>query len=414
MSYLVLASVFFISFHRHSYVAYASFLLIVSISPLVKYLLGVQTISLFYAIFLVGIIFASIIRDKGRINKIMIFFGLGIALLLLIQQLVVGFEFAFLALGLVKLLMLPLLGYFVAKELHAKNHDLFSVLFFYILINLAIFYFRAFFEYTFFGILDVSIEEWVYRPSNLTSPIIFAIEVVIIIALMYVSDVPKWRKICLLGLIFLPLILMQTRAAMLLLALMTVAYLIYSKQFRSIVILSITSVIIVFLFWILSGEMPYIFSIFSYDGGAYGKRASSIADTLDIYSEFGVLKMLIGAGSGLASQHASSFGHEAIYVENGLLALLVENGLLFFIMFIGALAYYPLRTRLVGISGYLYFLLFLIVVINIFSASLTTLSIQALFWLIYFYGLFIPNRERKLLSSKIRNENGKGHKLAYE
>lgn len=407
MSYLVLAFVFLISFHRHSYVAYASFLLIVSISPLVKYLLGVQAISVFYAFFLVGIVYAAIIRDKGRINNMIILFGLGIPILLLVQQFVVGVDFSLLALGLVKLLMLPILGYFIAKELHTKNHDLFSVLFFYILINLAIFYFRAFFEYTFYGVLDVRTEAWVYRPSNLTSPIIFSIEMVIIIAVMYFSDVPKWKKIFLLGLIVLPLILMQTRAAMVLFAIMTAGYLIYSKQFKSIVILSITSVFMLNLFWILSGEMPYIFSIFSYDGGAYGKRVSSIVDTLDIFFEFGVLEILIGIGSGLASQHASSFGYEAIYVENGLLALLVENGILVFIMFIAALAYYPLRTGLVGISGYLYLLLFLILAINLFSASLTTLSIQTLFWLIYFYGLLIPNRERKLLSSKTRNQKRK-------
>ena len=398
MSYIASAVFFLLSFHRHSYIAFATFLLIVSISPLVKYLLGVQTISVFYAFFLVGIIFASIVRDKGRINKMMILFGFGIALLLLIQQLVVGFEFSSLALGFVKLLMLPLLGYFTAKELHSKNRDLFAVLFFYILINLAIFYFRAFFEYTFYGVIDVRTEAWVYRPSNLTSPIIFAIEMVIIIAIMYVSDVPKWRRICLLGLIFVPLILMQTRAAMVLFGLMTVVYLIYSKQFRSLVILHVTAAIGIILLWILSGEIPYVFTIFSYEGGAYSSRMSSVADTFDIFSEFGVLKMLIGSGSGLASQHASSFGHEAIYVENGLIALLVENGLLVFIMFIGALAYYPLKVRLVGTSGYLYVLLLAIVAINFFSASLTTLSIQALFWLVYFYGLFMPTKDLKLLT----------------
>ena len=129
MSYITSAVFFLLSLHRHGSVSFATFLLIVSISPLVKYLLGVQAISVFYAFFLAGIISAAIVRDKGRINKMMILFGFGIALLLLIQQLVVGFEFSFLALGFVKLLMLPLLGYFIAKELHSKNRDLFSVLF---------------------------------------------------------------------------------------------------------------------------------------------------------------------------------------------------------------------------------------------------------------------------------------------
>lgn len=398
MSYLASAVVFLLSFYKRGYVAFATFLLIISISPLVKYLLGVQTLSVFYAFFLVGTIASAIIRDKGRLNKTLIWFGLGAVILLLIQQFVAGFDLNIFALGLVKLLMLPWLGYFIAKELHTKNYDLFSVLFFYILINLAIFYFRAFFEYTFYGVLDVSTEEWVYRPSNLASPIIFAIEVVIIISIMYVSDVSKWRKICLLGLIFVPLILMQTRAAMVIFTLMTVAYLIYSKQFGLLVVLHIIGAVVIFLLWILSGEIPYVFTIFSYEGGAYGSRVASVAGTLDIFSEFSVMKTLVGVGSGLASHHGSSFGQEVIYVENGLVSLVVENGLLVFLIFLGALAYYPLKVRLVGTSGYFYVLLLAIVAINFFSASLTTLSIQALFWLVYFYGLFMPTKDLKLLT----------------
>ena len=119
---------------------------------------------------------------------------------------------------------------------------------------------------------------------------------------------------------------MQTRAAIALFALMTMTYLIYSKQFLSLFALTIFGIFIVYLLWFITGETPYIFSIFSYEGGAYGSRLSSITQTLTTFSEFNILEMLFGIGSGLASQHASSFGYESIYVENGIITLIVENG----------------------------------------------------------------------------------------
>lgn len=381
MKYIPLAILFLGNLHRHAYVAFATFILLVSISPLIKYLVGLQSLSVIYAIFLIVFFIAAIIRDKGLLNNKMIFFSLGIASLLLIQQAVIGFDVNFLALGLVKLLLLPLLGYFTAKDLHSKHKDLFSVFFIYLIINLAIFYIRAFFEYTFFGILDVRTEEWVYRPSNLSSPIIFAIEMVVIISIMYASSVSKVTKIIFIALILIPLALMQTRAAMALFALMTMAYLIYSKQTILLMFLIIFGAFAIYMLWLVTGETLYVFSIFSYDGGAYGSRISSITETLNIFSEFNILQMLLGIGSGLASQHASSFGYESFYIENGIIALVVENGFLIFLIFLISIIYYIVKVRLAGVAGYLLLLLLLIVGINLFSASLTTILVGQWHWL---------------------------------
>jgi|SaaInlStandDraft_1057018.scaffolds.fasta_scaffold02058_13 hypothetical protein len=411
MQYLSLSILFLGSLHKHGNVSFAIFILMVSISPLIKYLTGLQSLSIFYAFFLVGILIAAIIRDRGQLNNTMILYGLGVICIMLIQQAITDFDLNFLALGLVKLLMLPLLGYFTAKYLHSNNKDLFSVFSLYLIVNLAIFYCRAFFEYTFFGILDVRTEEWVYRPSNLSSPIIFAVEMAIIISIMHVSNVSKRTKIIFIALIFIPLILMQTRAAIALFALMTMTYLIYSKQFLSLFALTIFGIFIVYLLWFITGETPYIFSIFSYEGGAYGSRLSSITQTLTTFSEFNILEMLFGIGSGLASQHASSFGYESIYVENGIITLLVENGFLTLILFLMSLIYYVLKASLAGIAGYLYLLLLLIVGINFFSASLTTISIQALFWLIYFYGLFFSNKDRHILDVNFKKRGMNNYEL---
>ena len=401
MNYLVAAFTFLLSFHRHSYVGYGALILILSISPMIKYFLGFQSLSIFYALFIGVIILSSINRGNEKVSQSMVLFILVLLVMLLIQQLLIGFNFALLALGLVKLTMLPLLGYFVARELHSRNKDIFSVFAIYLMVNVVIFFWRAFYDYSFFGILNATtfyggdIGSLAYRPSNLTSPIIFGIELAMIISTMYVSNFSKWTKIFLFGVIFLILIIIQSRAAIFVISLMLMLYLNYSKQGNWNFFIILTAVALISLGWFLSNELPYIFSLLSYEGGAYDTRISSVLVALEIFSNVSPVEFIFGVGSGLASQHASSFGYEAIYVENGLVSLMVENGFLVFIFFMGALVYYPMKKGLAGICGYLYILLLSIVFVNLFSASLTVISVQAIFWLVYFYGLFMPTKALK-------------------
>ena len=118
-----------------------------------------------------------------------------------------------LSLGIARFLFLPILACYSAKDIVKKDIDIFSVFVVYLLINLLIFYVRAFYSYNFFNVLDVTLEEWTYRPSNLSNPIIFAIEVAILLSLMIRSTISKQNKIIISLMVFVPLVLMFSRSS---------------------------------------------------------------------------------------------------------------------------------------------------------------------------------------------------------
>ena len=136
MNYLVAAFGFLLSFHKHGYIAYVALLIILSISPMIKSLLGLESLSIFYALFIGVVILKSLNKDYGRINQTMFLFILIFIFILLTQQILLGGNFTLFALGLIRIIMIPLLCYLIAKEMHSRNKDLFSVFLIYLVILL--------------------------------------------------------------------------------------------------------------------------------------------------------------------------------------------------------------------------------------------------------------------------------------
>ena len=150
---------------------------------------------------------------------------------------------------------------------------------------------------------------------------------------------------------------------------------------------SVASVVSGTMFFYITGELPYIVSLLDYNKGAYGTRMTSMSGALNFIAEMDIKSFFIGLGSGSASQHGAGHGMEMVYVENAFISLIIDNGMIFFICYLLSLVYFCIQTRLKSDSAYSFVILVSIGVVNLFSANLTTLSVQLLYWTVYFYGI---------------------------
>jgi len=363
------------------------FLLLVSLGPLLKVVLGIQSTGIVYTYYFGVFFIALILREHRKLSLIGICLILALLGLLFLQSLTNNLNINALSLGISRFIFLPILACYAAKDIVKKDTDIFSVFVIYLLINFLIFYIRAFYSYNFFDIMDVSLEEWTYRPSNLSNPIIFAIEVAVLLSLMIRSNISFRYKIIVSILSVIPLALMFSRSSYVIILVNYVFFLVYSRKFVTLFWSGMISIFVGAIVFYITGELPYIVSILDYNAGAYGTRMSSMSESLNFVAEMDITSLLIGLGSGSASQHGAGHGMEMVYVENAFISLVIENGLFLLIGYILSLMYFYFRTGLKGGSACYFVILLSIGLINLFSASLTVLSVQTLYWTIYFYGL---------------------------
>lgn len=375
---------------QRRYFSLVGFFLLFSLGPLLKVVLNIQSIGVVY-IFYFGAFFVRLLMlEHKRLNLRILFYILVALVFLTLQNLSTGQSIDEFILGVSKFIFLPILALYAVKDLQRNKVDLFSIFIIYLIINYFVFYVRAFYDYSFFGVLDADFEEWTYRPSNLSTPIIFAIEIAILISLMLRSNLSIAYKIMIAIITVLPLALMHSRSSYIIIAVSFFFFLLHQRRYG--VFLSFVSILFFITLFIStkSGEIPYFLTIFDFSSDSYGTRFSSMEAAISVIASMDISELLLGLGSGTASQHSAgaSLEVDVVYVENALISLIVENGIIIFFCFFLSLVYYPIRTGLKGNSAHLFVILVSIWLVNFFAASLTVLSVQLLYWTVYFYGLF--------------------------
>lgn len=385
--FLFFAAITIFASHQKVYFSLLGFLFLVSFGKLFTFLTNIQSMSIIY-IYYFAIFFISIMyRERDNYKLTTLIFVIGVFCLLLMQTLVSKIDISGLSLGIARFLFLPIMASYAAKDIIKRNVDLCSIFIVYFSLSFVIFYIRAFYSYDFFNILDVEMEAWTYRPSSFTNPIIFAIEVAIFISLMLHSQLAIKAKLLLILISIIPLVLMFSRSAYVIIIINLLFFLIYKKRFVSIFNLVFVSTLLGAIYFNLTGDLPYILSIFDFEGGSYGTRTTSMTDALIFISEMNIQEFLFGLGSGFASQHGATEYGTVFYVENTFLSLIIENGMLFMVFYLISLIYFIIKTGLKKNSKYHFVLIISIALVNLFSANLTVLSVQILYWAVYFYSL---------------------------
>ncbi len=375
--------------NQRRYVSLVGFLLLFSLGPLLKITLNIQSTGSLYILYF-GLFFARLLMTEyKRLSRHLIYFILVVLVLLILQLLRNDLNIDSFILGISRFIFLPVLALYAVKDLLKYKVDPFSIFIVYLFINYFVFYMRAFYDYSFFGALDTELNMLTYRPSNLSNPIVFSIEVAIFISLMLRSNVSSAYKIIISVTSIIPLIFMHSRSSYMIIALNYFFLLLYTRRYGTILSSVLLLSVIILIFFYTTGDIPYILTVFDYSGGAYGQRFSSMSGTVSLIANMDIIDFLVGFGSGAASQHGASHGMDVIYVENAFISLIVENGIVVLMCYLLSLAYYPFKTGLRGDSAYLYMILVSIWLINLFAASLTVLSVQLLYWTMYFYGLLL-------------------------
>ncbi|WP_163929934.1 hypothetical protein [Paraferrimonas sp. SM1919] len=398
LSIITLIIIFYVASHENLFFSFVGFLLIVSVGPLIKSLTGVESTSLVY--FFYWFIYFSfiIVRQRYLANLFSLLLIVVVLILLFFQMLIVDVSLVSAFMGGARFVIIPIMACYAAREIVNKNLDLVNVLLVYFVINILIFYIRAFYSYDFFGVMDIEVKEWTYRPSNLSNPIIFSIEVAIFLAMVMCSQLHVKNKTFIYAIMVVPLFLMFSRSSYIIIFLFSLFYLVYNKRYISLLLFSVASFLIMYIYYESMGKLPYVLSVFDYEAGAYDTRFTSMINALSHISELNVSELLFGTGSGTASQHGNSNGLEAFYVENSFVSLVIENGVVFFLLYFFSLLYLIFNTTACGVGIYYTVIVLSVSLTNFFSANLTVVSVQLLYWLVFFYGLFI-SQERFLRES---------------
>jgi hypothetical protein len=382
---LIFCLIAFAASSKHRYISLAIFLILISISPLLRLLLDMQSTSSIYVIYLLIFFIGVFLRGNQRLNLVRIYFVLIIFMFFIIQAFNIEFNLKTLSLSVMQVLFIPLIAYYGAYDMRKKNVDIFSVFIAYLLINYFIFYTRAFFDYNFFGVLDAELAAWMYRPSNLTTPIIFSIEVAILLSLMIQSQLKNSYKIMLLLISVAPLILMHSRSAYIIIFISYTFFLLREKKYTALFYLIIVLILASSAYFYVAEKVPYFFTLFEFE--SYGSRVSSLLNSVDFISKMEIVNIFFGLGAGSSSHYTASNIVDVIYVENAFISMIIEHGIIVFIGYIFSLLYYIIKTGLKGDSAYFFVIIISLWIVNMMSASLTVMSVSILYWTIYFYGL---------------------------
>jgi hypothetical protein len=351
-------------------------LIFISVSPVAKRF-GIEQTALHQLIFVTLSIAVLIFHREFVMARWIVFLVPVITIYLLLQTLVTG-ELSSLGLGIYRYVLIPIFAYQCCIQQTDRNRDIVEVLLPYLLINLGIFYVRVLYSYDFFGILDPRQESWMYRPSNLSSPIIFSIEIALILSLTLISDISTRSKIFLTIMCVIPLVLMHSRSSGLILLVSSLAILTLYRPSTG----WITGPLLVMFGLLLNAfdivNFSYFLSIFDFGEASYATRFQSLTVAVTQFLDTDIATQLLGVGSGIASQSGVILEFDVIYVESGIASLLIENGYLggmfFFIFFLGAfVASLSSREKFAHIT-----ILLSLFLANFLSASLTVTSV----WLI--------------------------------
>jgi hypothetical protein len=390
--------------YKKPYFSAMLFSLIVSLSPLLKLYIG-NTAYNFTILLTLCILIVKVLQDK-LIKKSLIIYVSIVFIFIYLHFLILGSHPQQVILSIYRYLYIPIISYYSIIYMINNNIKISTVYTPYIIINLLILYYRAFIDYTFLGAMQYSeffdglfiMGSIFYRPSNLSAPIIFSIELVIYLCLLLFEN----KKVKLFFVMFLaslyPLILMQSRSSYILLLVFILVYLLIQKRF--IIVSSI--IFIITTLGLLFGNSIYLFSALNFQEKSYTVRISSMINTIENFLNESPFVILFGKGVGSSNMNLNdvekNFG--GIYVENFYLALLYDSGIVIFSIWIIFNILLLLKSLKIKskISIYAFILILCLFLTNIFASNLTANVIQVLYWQLAFI-ILLRNRNINILNN---------------
>ena len=391
--------------YKKPYITSMSFALIVSTGSVIK--VYVSDI-VYYGILLtiVATLVINVVRDKLIIKQIY-YIMVAIVIYLVLHLIINPFEPLKLILTVYRYFIIPVMVYYTLVYVKRENKLVSSIFIPYIIVNLVIVYYRTFIDYSFFHVfpyykgniftmLDlVGISN--FRPANLSSPIIFSIELVVLIALFYFENGWNSKFIALVSFSALPIILMQSRSSFVLI-IVIMLYSIISKKSLKFIIL--TSAIFVFVGFLLRDTIHF-FSIFNPRNQTYVVRLNSMITSLGLFIKQGWTRILFGMGVGTTNQTIGDNGQFEFYVENFHLSLLYDSGLLIFIIWVLFNTFLLIRAIITKqTQSYLIGIIAGLLLINFVSSNLTAYTTQIFYWMMVFELIMSNKAKRKCILIK--------------
>tara|TARA_B110000971_G_scaffold87312_1_gene89704 strand:+ start:4398 stop:5567 length:1170 start_codon:yes stop_codon:yes gene_type:complete len=310
--------------------------------------------------------------------------------ILLIQQVFRGGNSFNFELSVFKFLIIPFIIYYSYLIAKFYKVNFLNTFYIYFIINIIIVYYRSFFDYTFFGILysnvfekfadSYVVGEALWRPSNLSSAIVFSVELVIFLFLQYFSESNR-RKLLFISIAsIVPILVMQSRSSWVILSLGIIFILLKKKKYFFLSLITLFSTYLLFKFEIILK----IINLFTFNEESYSTRFNSVYGSIQWFVESPSNKILFGNGTGFANYKNPGTDNFGVYVENFHLSILFDQGLLIFIVWILFNIYCLFRfTRN---KNSLSIILFFVLLSNSFSSSLTVFTLQMFYTLIIIIG----------------------------
>ena len=310
--------------------------------------------------------------------------------ILLIQQVFRGGNSFNFELSVFKFLIIPFIIYYSYLIAKFYKVNFLNTFYIYFIINIIIVYYRSFFDYTFFGILSSNVfekfadsyvvGEALWRPSNLSSAIVFSVELVIFLFLQYFSESNR-RKLLFISIAsIVPILVMQSRSSWVILSLGIIFILLKKKKYFFLSLITLFSTYLLFKFEIILK----IINLFTFNEESYSTRFNSVYGSIQWFVESPSNKILFGNGTGFANYKTPGTDNFGVYVENFHLSILFDQGLLIFIVWILFNIYCLFRfTRN---KNSLSIILFFVLLSNSFSSSLTVFTLQMFYTLIIIIG----------------------------
>lgn len=365
--------------------------LFVSLSPFLRLHIS-ETEHYILLILIFSLLVARAIIDRLIRSQIVIIV-LSLLSFISLQLIVSDMSSKQLMLSFVRLLIIPITAYYSVFYIRLNKKKISDVFLPYFIVNLFILYYRSFVDYSFFGAIRIfegfeqlySVGGVLYRPSNLSSPIIFSVELAVFLAVVLHEQGRGLKFFLLSGISIVPFILMRSRSGLVLLIFLIVTKLLSGKKFRTILLAASLLAILILMF----GQNLYILSVFDFAESSYVKRGHSILEALQTIGTYEVKYLLLGKGSGSANTYMSQAGSSyELYVENFFISILNDYGIVFNAILIFFTIYVITLTLTTNIynkeRSFFTFAFMGILLTNFLASNLSLFTVQMIYWVTFF------------------------------
>lgn len=358
---------------------------------------------------LISFIFLFAILDLISDNKknrfsILFAFLLVLFFFILIQYFYLNIKSFQVQLGIYRLLIIPFMAFYFVYLSRSDGFIIIKYLLPVFIFNVLIVYWRVFFDYTFFGLVKIvnfdniseqfafGLELW--RPSNLESPIVFAIELVSFILLYYyyMGSDKKTRIVFSVFVILsvIPLLVMRSRSSfIIIIGSILLNNLGHKLNLKKLFYLCTFLFLLLFL-------SPFIdlVSVLSFTDDSYSERSSSLFNTITTFINSPVVNLFFGYGSGHSNFELEENSGFNIYVENYFASFLIDYGLILTLPFVILNLWYFIRG-IFNLRNILFLSFSLLILVNLFSSNLSAYSLSFFYW-VSIFKLYYSNVKKKI------------------